>query len=101
MDWPLAVCDARTVDFARDTMAGDVVDRHQVFENTQVHHDAGQQWYYLGGQMPDELIVFKNADSAEPAGASPGVPHASFDNPQRTEADFRRESIEMRILVVW
>lgn len=101
VDWPLAVCDARTVDFARDTMAGDVVDKHQVFENTQVHFDEQQTWYYLQHQMPDEVFFFKNADSAEPAGATPGVPHASFDNPLRTEADFRRESIEMRILVVW
>ena len=82
-------------------MAGDVVDRNQVFENTQVHYHEGQEWYYLSGQMPNELIIFKNADSREPSGATPGVPHASFDNPLTSEADFRRESIEMRILVVW
>jgi len=101
VDWPLAVCDVRTVDFARDTMAGDVVDRSQVFENTQCHYNESQRWYYLSGQMPDELILFKNADSQEPIGAAPGVPHASFDNPLKTDADFRRESIEMRVLVVW
>ncbi|CAK7219339.1 hypothetical protein SCUCBS95973_003787 [Sporothrix curviconia] len=101
VDWPLAVCDARTVDFARDTMAGDVVDRHQVFENTQVHFDERQTWFYLQNQTPDEVVIFKNADSNEPAGATPGVPHAAFDNPLKTDADFRRESIEMRILVVW
>lgn len=72
MDWPLAVCDARTVNFAEDTMAGDVVDRDQVFENTQVHHNPEQKWYYLSGQMPDELVLFKNADSEERLGASPG-----------------------------
>ncbi|EPE07649.1 hypothetical protein F503_00371 [Ophiostoma piceae UAMH 11346] len=101
VDWPLAVCDARTVDFKRDTMAGDVVDKHQVFENTQVHFDERQTWYYLKHQMPDEVVYFKNADSAESGDAVPGVPHAAFDNPLKTEADFRRESIEMRILVVW
>lgn len=102
MDWPLAVCDARTVDFARDTMAGDVVDRHQVFENTQVHFDDKQKWYYLQHQMPDEIVFFKNADSREPeGGATPGVPHAAFDNPLTTDEDFQRESLEMRILVVW
>lgn len=101
VDWPLALCDAQTVDFANDTMAGDVVDRNQFFENTQVHFNEGQVWYYLSRQMPDELILFKNADSEEPLGATPGVPHASFDNPLRTDADFRRESIEMRVLVLW
>lgn len=77
------------------------MDRNQVFENTQVHHSDEQKWYFLSGQMPDELILFKNADSEEPLGATPGVPHASFDNPERTIEDFRRESIEMRVLVVW
>jgi hypothetical protein len=72
VDWPLAVCDARTVDFENDTMAGDVVDRNQVFENTQVHHSDTQKWYYLSGQMPDELVIFKNADSQSKSGATPG-----------------------------
>jgi hypothetical protein len=67
------VCDARTVDFDEDTMAGDVVDRNQVFENTQVHFNAKMRWYYLSGQMPDELIIFKNADSEELRGATPGT----------------------------
>ncbi|KXH50926.1 methyltransferase CmcJ [Colletotrichum nymphaeae SA-01] len=101
VDWPLALCDAQTVDFARDTMAGDVVDRDNVFENTQVHFNEGQRWFYLSNQLPTELLIFKNADSQEPLGATPGVPHASFDNPITSEEDFRRESIEMRVLVQW
>jgi hypothetical protein len=101
VDWPLALCDAQTVDFAADTMAGDVVDRDHVFENTQVHYNPAQKWYYLSNQLPTELIIFKNGDSREPEEASPGVPHASFDNPLATDADFKRESIEMRMLVLW
>ncbi|KXH46761.1 hypothetical protein CSIM01_06826 [Colletotrichum simmondsii] len=101
VDWPLALCNAQTVDFARDTMAGDVVDRDHVFENTQVHFNEGQRWFYLSNQLPTELLVFKNADSQEPLGATPGVPHASFDNPITSKEDFRRESIEMRVLVQW
>ncbi|OHE93063.1 hypothetical protein CORC01_11620 [Colletotrichum orchidophilum] len=101
VDWPLAMCDAQTVDFARDTMAGDVVDRDHVFENTQIHFNARQTWFFLSNQLPTELIIFKNADSQEPMGATPGVPHASFDNPTTQKEDFRRESIEMRILVRW
>ncbi|TEA13369.1 hypothetical protein C8034_v004994 [Colletotrichum sidae] len=63
--------------------------------------NARQKWYHLPGQMPTELIVFKNADSQELGGAAPGVPHASFDNPLKTSTDFLRESIEMRVLVRW
>jgi hypothetical protein len=54
-------------------MAGDVVDRDAVFENTQVHYNPEQKWYYLANQMPSELLIFKNADSESKFGASPGT----------------------------
>jgi hypothetical protein len=73
MDWPLAICSATTVDYAADTMAGDVVDRDAAFENTQVHFNPNQKWYYLPSQMPFEVLLFKNADSEEFKGGTPGV----------------------------
>ena len=60
------------VNFDDDTMAGDVVDRGAVFENTQVHFNPEQKWYYLPNQLPSELLVFKNADSEEKDGSSLG-----------------------------
>ena len=72
MDWPLAVCDAASVNFENDTMAGDVVERAKAFENTQVHFNHHQKWYYLKDQLPSELLIFKNADSQSIYGASPG-----------------------------
>lgn len=72
VDWPLAVCDAASVDFENDTMAGDVVERAKAFENTQVHFNPGQKWYYLKDQLSSELLIFKNADSQSVYGASPG-----------------------------
>lgn len=45
-------------------MAGDVVDRHAVFENTQVCFGEEQKWYYLPDQEVDEILIFKNADGA-------------------------------------
>ncbi|KIM94336.1 hypothetical protein OIDMADRAFT_60671 [Oidiodendron maius Zn] len=101
IDWPLALCDASSVDFVHDTMAGDVVDRDAVFENTQVYYNSDQRWYYLPNQLPLELLIFKNADSETMHGAAPGVPHASFDNPRKGEHDLMRESIELRLLVRW
>ena len=67
MDWPLALCDAGSVDFTNDTMAGDVVERKKAFENTQIHFNASQEWYYLKDQQSSELLMFKNADSQSPA----------------------------------
>lgn len=68
VDWPLAVCDASSVDFTADTMPGDVVGRDEVFENTQVHYNAEQRWYWLPDQLSSELMIFKNADSRSPDG---------------------------------
>ena len=53
-------------------MAGDVVDRDAVFENTQIYYNPEQKWYYLPNQMPSELLIFKNADSESEFGASSG-----------------------------
>lgn len=72
MDWPLALCDAGSVDFTNDTMAGDVVERKKAFENTQIHFNASQEWYYLKNQQSSELLMFKNADSQSKFGASHG-----------------------------
>jgi hypothetical protein len=53
-------------------MAGDIVDEDAVFENTQVHFNPEQKWYYLPDHMPEELLIFKNADSQEESGGMPG-----------------------------
>lgn len=116
----MAVCDAGSVDFENDAIPGDIVQIDRVTENLQIHYDEQQKWYYLSDQMPTEMLVFKNADSETPNGTScgmawylpfpmyvrmvltsTGAPHASFDlNPGVTK-EMRRESIEVRILVMW
>jgi len=90
------------VDFTCDTVASDFVDSWGYSENVQVHFDEGQRWYYLDKQMPNELLVFKSADSEEGReSAFPGAPHGSFDNPERMEGDLPRQSLELRLLVTY
>ncbi|KAM0812183.1 putative Methyltransferase [Seiridium cardinale] len=117
IDWPLAVCDASSVDFAKDTMASDFVDSWGYSENMQVHFNEGQRWYYLRNQMPNELLVFKSGDSGDGedgvfsgesllllyrSGADKkGAPHASFHNPWTTSTDLPRESLEIRLLATY
>lgn len=101
-DWPLAICDASSVDFANDTIASDVVDYHDANENMQVQYNEKYKWYYLPLQLPTELLIFKNADSRSAKENVPfGTPHAAFDNPLSTGEDPLRESIEMRATVSW
>lgn len=46
-------------------MASDFVDSEGYSENQQVHFNEEQKWYYLQNQMPNELLVFKSADSKD------------------------------------
>ena len=69
-DWPLAVCDASTVDAATDLEPADLLYPDYVTENAQVYFSPGARWWYLSGQRTDELVVFKQADTL--AGSCPG-----------------------------
>lgn len=62
-DWPLGLCDSRTIDVAVDAMPGDIVYKNFVTENLQVHYRSKQVWYYLSDQTVDEVIIFKSAES--------------------------------------
>ena len=61
-DWPLALCDASTVD-PKDVQPGDLVYGNYVVENCQVHESPSQKWYYLRDQGPEEAWVFVQSDS--------------------------------------
>lgn len=62
-DWPLALCDLRTVE-SKDMIPMDEVFVDDVIESYQVHYEEKQRWYYLKDQRVSECLVFKSADSA-------------------------------------
>ncbi|KAJ9133114.1 hypothetical protein NKR19_g9178 [Coniochaeta hoffmannii] len=95
-DWPLAMCDIRSVD-TNDMQRLDEVHTEDFLESYQIQYNEGQKWWYLSEQRPDEVLVFKGADS-EIRGA---VPHGSFCDPRCPEDEPKRESIECRVLVVY
>jgi hypothetical protein len=64
-DWPLAICDSRSVDFQNDVICNDALYSNRVGENRLLHASDQQQWYYLSAQEEDDLIVFRNTDSTE------------------------------------
>lgn len=65
-DWPLALCDFRTLNAHNDVEKCDIVDRTSVGECLEVYHSPGQTWYFLDNQQTDEVIVFRNC-ATEPA----------------------------------
>ncbi|KAG8667967.1 hypothetical protein FPOAC1_012809 [Fusarium poae] len=62
-DWPLGLCDARSLDFETDTIPSDIVFDDFFTENLQVLYSSNLQWYYLPDQETWEALIFKSADS--------------------------------------
>jgi hypothetical protein len=61
-DWPLALCDAASVDQA-DLVDADVIYPNYLAENRMVHFNEGQKWYWLPDQAANEILVFKAVDT--------------------------------------
>ncbi|AEO67444.1 uncharacterized protein THITE_2088932 [Thermothielavioides terrestris NRRL 8126] len=98
-DWPLAICDARTVDREADLMPGDIVYTDWATENLQVHHSDRHKWYYLPDQTVDEVLIFKSGESS--SAKVQAVPHGSFYNPRVQAGEPPRESIDSRFFVLF
>ena len=61
-DWPLALCDASTVD-PNLVEPSDLVYDDYVVENCQTYDAPEQEWYYIRDQSPSEAWVFLQSDS--------------------------------------
>jgi hypothetical protein len=46
-----------------DLIATDVVYRSAFTENYNVHHSDRLDWYFLGSQAADEVMIFRQADT--------------------------------------
>ncbi|KAL3959173.1 hypothetical protein ACCO45_007335 [Purpureocillium lilacinum] len=61
-DFPLAFCDASTL-AEQDIVECDHVRRDYRGATLYPHFNPGQKFYYVGGQTPDEVVLFKIFDS--------------------------------------
>ncbi|KAK6222672.1 hypothetical protein LQW54_000853 [Pestalotiopsis sp. IQ-011] len=96
-DWPLALCDRRTVDYDKETMGQDIVSADRVTENALVSHSPRHEWYYLDEMKDDEIIIFQQFSSDMKGGG--GVPHAGFFHPMASKNAAPRVSIELRVIL--
>ncbi|KAJ5588641.1 hypothetical protein N7537_011319 [Penicillium hordei] len=62
-DFPLTLCDRRTINYASQATAMDIVTSDYVNENTRIYFDEKHKWYYWHGLQVDEVIAFIQADS--------------------------------------
>ncbi|KAH7386226.1 hypothetical protein BKA64DRAFT_711457 [Cadophora sp. MPI-SDFR-AT-0126] len=96
-DWPLALCDSRTVDRNHDTIPADVVFHNRFVENQRVYYNPAHQWYYVKDLQDDEVIVFRQDFTGIEGGG--GVAHCGVHNPDADEGAKARESLEVRAFV--
>jgi hypothetical protein len=59
LDWPLALCDYRSVDLKRDAFTIDRISAGIIGESMGVQYNENQKWKYLHGMTPEEFILLK------------------------------------------
>lgn len=101
-DFPLAVCDARTIDPADEVTVTAITEERStdiVHDTMSYVHNPAHRWYYYPDMTIDEVIVFKSGDS-DPTRAV-RVAHTAFTDPTCPPGVPTRASVEMRALAVF
>lgn len=97
LDAPLAMCDARSV-AAGDLVASDIHYPDRTGEIYQLLHNPAHAWSYFPAMTRDEVLIFKQFDSAA---AACHTPHAAFEHPFTPPDAPPRVSIEIRCLLIY
>ena len=94
--FPLAICDARSVDFS-DFVISERRYPNRVGQTYAVKYNPAHQWFWFPRQQRNEAIVFKVYDS-EKDGRARWTAHTAFTDPTSPPDARPRESIEIRTL---
>jgi hypothetical protein len=102
-DFPLAVCDSRSVS-ASDLVEADAVmdvpgKPESSYVGLVVRYNSRHRWSHFPDMNRDEVLVFKTHDS-DPAHPN-HVPHVAFNDPTCPSGVAPRSSIEMRAIAYW
>ncbi|KAJ7856701.1 hypothetical protein B0H14DRAFT_2752477 [Mycena olivaceomarginata] len=100
-DWPLALCDFRSVDPANDVLPVALVYPDREGETFGVKYNEKQRWTFFFGVTPEELILIKCYDSLQDGSVALFTPHTGFSDPNTPKDAPLRESIELRALVFY
>jgi len=101
LDWPLGLCDYRSVDPEKDTFPITLLSPDGEREFLGVKYNENQKWSYFYGVEPENFILLKCFDSVQDGSVATFIPHAAFKDPATPEATPPRESIELRALVFY
>jgi hypothetical protein len=102
-DFPLALCDSRSVcpsDLVEADAMMDIPGKPESsYVGLLVRYNSSHQWSHFPDMTWNEIIVFKTHDS-DPAHPN-HVPHTAFNDPTCPSGVAPRSSIEMRAIAYW
>ncbi|KAG2368956.1 hypothetical protein BDR07DRAFT_1447965 [Suillus spraguei] len=101
VDWPLALCDFRSVDFEKDLVPVAHIYPDREGETFGVKYNPHYQWKYMKEMTPEEFVLIKCSDSIQDGSVARLTPHTGFQDPNTPEGTPPRESIELRALVFY
>ena len=97
---PLACCDAETVRDDRDLLTFKIYYEDRVGENYFARHHQAHEWYYFPRMKRNEALLIQQWDSSDKAAAKFAL-HSAFADPSSPPDAPARESIEVRLVVVY
>ncbi len=97
-DWPLALCDARSVDPA-NLIVTDIVYPDRRGEIYGLVHEPGQRWFYVPDMALNEALLIKCYDSRPDVARF--TPHTAFASPLTPPGAPPRESVEFRTIAFY
>ena len=96
---PLACCDAATVRDDRDLLTFQIYYEDRVGENYFARHHERHTWYYFPRMKREEALLIQQWDSK--TDAAKFALHSAFADPSSPPHAPARESIEVRLVVVY
>ncbi|TEB19125.1 hypothetical protein FA13DRAFT_1852984 [Coprinellus micaceus] len=100
-EWPLALCDYRSVNPEKDALPVALVYPDREGETYGITYNPNHKWKYLRDMTPEDIVLIKCYDSLEDGSVSVFTPHTGFNDPTSPPDAPRRESIEIRALVFY
>jgi len=97
---PLVVVDRRTVRY-EDIVEVDQVAPTKVEFSMSLKYQKGQNYYWLSDQSADEVILFTSWDSIQGSVTANHTPHGACMNLSASAGLQPRESVEVRLIVMW
>ncbi|MFO7277465.1 MAG: CmcJ/NvfI family oxidoreductase [Pseudomonadota bacterium] len=103
-NYPLAVCDARSVDKSdfmtvRFGEGGQTASLAETAGGLNVAFNPKHRWYYYPNMQPDEILVFRLFDTGDPEWHM--TAHTAFEDPTSRPGSPPRESFELRTVAIF